>query len=183
MGLLDLLGLGKVEERVRSENETASQTIRKISEALDKLDRDRAKYIACFAYVLGRVAHADLDISEEEMREMERIVCEFGGLPEEQAVLVVHIAKTQNILFGSTENYIVTREFADISSYEQKIALLECLFAVSSSDESISTQEDNEIARVSKELGLSHRDLIAARSAYRQHLEVLKKRPEAEQDD
>ena len=129
----------------------------------------------------GRVAHADMEISDEETREMERLVEDMGGLPEEQAILVIQLAKTQNVLFGSTENFVVTKEFNRIASRDQKVALLSCLFAVSSADQSISTAEDNEIRRISQELRLDHRDFIAARSAYIHHLEVLK-RPAGKSD-
>jgi len=99
---------------------------------------------------------------------------EQGGLPEELAVIVVQMAKTQNQLFGGTENYLVTREFERIATREQKLALLECLFAVTAADENISTAEDNVINQISSELKLSHADYIAARSHFRQYLAVLK---------
>ena len=141
---------------------------------MDELSPERAKFIAAFAFILGRVANADLNISEEEIAEMERIVERVGGLPEEQAVLVVQIAKAQHMLFGSTENFVVTQEFNRIANKIQKQALLHCLFAVSSSDHSISVTEDNEIRAISRELRLDHVDFIAARSIYREHLNVLK---------
>ena len=174
MDILALFGLKKPQDDPPPSS-SVIETIRKISDSLDKLDEKQAKYVASFAYILGRVAHADLDISAKETREMERIVQKMGGLLEEQAVLVVEIAKTQNRLFGSTENFLVTREFRQLADRGQKIALLNCLFAVSSSDQSISAVEDNEIRRVTKELGLDHGDFIAARHNYIKHLEVLKK--------
>jgi uncharacterized tellurite resistance protein B-like protein len=176
MGLLDLFGIKGKPAAV--ENKSAPATIRKITEQLDQMDPERAKYIASFAFLLGRVAHADLSISEQETREMERIVQNIAGLPEEQAILVIQIAKAQHALFGGTENFVVTQEFDRLASRAQKLALLNCLFAVSSSDRSISTVEDNEIRKISRELRLDHSDFIAARSAYKEHLEVLRKRPE-----
>ena len=176
MGILELFGLQR-KDPWEERGETPSETVRRITDQLNKMDRDQARYVAAYAYILGRVAHADMEISDDETREMERLVEGIGGMPEEQAILVVQIAKTQNILFGSTENFVVTKEFNRIASRDQKVALLSCLFAVSSADESISTAEDNEIRRISQELRLDHRDFIAARSAYKHHLEVLKQRP------
>jgi uncharacterized tellurite resistance protein B-like protein len=176
MGLLELFGIKGAPEP--PESRSASETVRRITEQLDKMDADRAKYIAAFSYLLGRVAHADLSISEQETREMERIVQSVAGLPEEQAILVVQIAKAQHALFGSTENFVVAQEFNRVATRAQKLSLLNCLFAVSSSDRSISTVEDNEIRKISKELRLDHADFIASRSAYKEHLEVLKKRPD-----
>jgi uncharacterized tellurite resistance protein B-like protein len=136
--------------------------------------------VASFAYILSRVARADLQISSEEVEAMEQLVMSKGGLPEEQAVIVVQMAKTQNILFGATENYLVTREFSKLASREEKIALLHCLFAVSSADQSVSSAEDSEIRQIADELRIEHRDFIAVRSAYREHLAVLKKTPGSE---
>ncbi len=171
MGFLDLFRKPPIRQ---AESRVASDTVRKISRAIDELPAERATYIAAFAFILGRVANADLEISDEEVAEMERIVERLGGLPEEQAVLVVQIAKSQHKLFGSTESFIVTQEFNRIATRAQKQALLHCLFAVSSSDQSISVMEDNEIRAITKELRLDHSDFIAARSIYREHLSVLK---------
>ena len=171
MSLLDLFRTGP---KKPPQETSSSDTIRRISRAIDKLPPERAKYIATFAFILGRVANADMNISNEEIAEMERIVERVGGLPEEQAVLVVEISKSQHLLFGATENFVVTKEFNKLASRSQKQALLHCLFAVSSSDHSISVKEDNEIRAISKELRLDHSDFIAARSTYREHLAVLK---------
>jgi uncharacterized tellurite resistance protein B-like protein len=113
---------------------------------------------------------------------MERLVIEKGGLPEEQAMIVVQMAKTQNLLFGGTDNFSVTKEFKKLSSREQKLALLRCLFAVSAADESISTVESNEIRQISEELGLDRSEFTELRSEFRDHLAVLKP-PSTEGDD
>lgn len=153
---------------------TETETVRKITRELDQLEPTRARYIAGFAYLLGRVAHADLEVSDEETREMEHIVVELGRVPEEQAIIVVQMAKTQNRLFGGTEDYLVSREFGKLATKEQKLALLECLYAVSASEGGISTVEDNEISKIAREVQLSREDLVQARSDWREHLNVLR---------
>lgn len=157
--------------------ETAAQTdtVRKIIASLDRVEPERARYLAAFAYILSRVARADLKVSDEETRAMEQTVMEHGGLPEEQAILVVQVAKYQNLLFGATEDFLVTREFNKITTREEKLALLDCLFAVAAVESLISLSEDNEIRKVASELGLEHRDFIAVRSRYRDQLSVLQK--------
>ena len=76
--------------------------MRKIVDALDSMEPAAARYLARFAYVLGRVARADMAVDPEETRVMERIVRERSGLSESQAVIAVQIAKSQNALFGGT---------------------------------------------------------------------------------
>lgn len=152
-----------------------TESVRKIVQALDRLEPERAKYIAGFAYLLGRAARADLNISLKETQTMERILMERAGLPEEQAIIVIQMAKTQNILFGATENFLVSREFRSIATHEEKLALLDCLYAVAASENLISTIEDNEISQIADELRIEHPDLISVRSRYRDSLAVFQK--------
>lgn len=172
MSILKLLGF-KREDPVETETGD-TETVRKVVRELDALEPDHARYIAAFAYILSRVANADLDISEEETLEMERIVKRFGSLPDEQAVLVVQIAKTQSRLLGSTEDYLVTREFKAISTPEQRRELLDCLFAVSASDDTISSAEETQIRQISSELGFTHKEFVTARAVYSDKREVLR---------
>jgi uncharacterized tellurite resistance protein B-like protein len=151
-----------------------TETVRKIVKAVDQMEPERARYIAAFAYLLSRVAHADQQVSPEETQAMEQIVMQRGGVPEEQAILIVQMAKTQSLLFSGTENFLVTREFGKIADHAQKLAMLDCLYAVCAADRRISVVEDNEIRKISMELQLSHDEFITVRLNYRDHLAVLK---------
>ncbi len=171
--LLRLLGLSDTEQP--ESRDTA--TVRRIAAELDKLDPGEARFLAAFAYVLTRVAHADYEVSEDEVREMERLVRELSDLGESQAALVVQIAKTQAVTLGATENYVVTRQFREVSTREQRLSLLRCLFAVAAADESISEVENTAITLIATELGLTQPEVVAARSVYRDKLAVLKGLP------
>src|SRR5207253_725381 len=58
-----------------------TETVRRIVGELEAMPPERAKYLAAFAYILARAAAADLDISEVEMRVIEKLVVDHGGLP------------------------------------------------------------------------------------------------------
>jgi uncharacterized tellurite resistance protein B-like protein len=140
------------------------------------MEQSRARFLAAFAYVLSRVAAADLRISEDETDKMVEIVQKLGHIPEEQAVLVVAIANNQNKLFGSTEDYLVTREFREIATDEQRDEMLDCLFAVSAADDTITGDEEEQIRQIANELGFSHDDYIKARLAYSDKRSVLQRK-------
>lgn len=168
--LRTLLGL----EGTAAAEAGSSETVRRIAARLSELPAERARYLAAFAFVLARVAHADLEVSPTESRKMEELVAEVGELPGDQAVLVVEIAKTQNRLFGGTENFLVTREFRDIASDAERQRLLHCLFAVAAADRSISGAEEAQIRQIASELGFSHGEFVQARLAWSEHRDVLK---------
>jgi uncharacterized tellurite resistance protein B-like protein len=172
MGIREWLGLSKAESKQASKAET--KTVREIVDALDQLEPDRARFVASFAYLLGRVAHADLDISPEESAEMERIVQGVGGLPEGQALVVVQMAKTHAQLFGGTENFLVSKEFGKIASKDEKLSLIRCLFAVSAADGEIAAVEDNEIKQIADELAVDRDEVSALRAGFKDFLASLK---------
>lgn len=157
-------------------SEGQTETVRKIVRQLDALPRERARWVAAFAFILSRVANADLEITDSETRAMERILIEQARLPEEQAVLAVQIAKSQNRLFGGTENFLVTREFKEIASREERLQLLSCLFAVAAADGSIAGAEETVIRQIASELTLTPAEFDAARAPYSAQREILRGR-------
>ena len=104
---------------------------------------------------------------------MEAAVRDEGQLSPDQAMVVVQLAKTSNLLFGGTADFLVAREFAALASYEQKLTLMRCLFAVSVTDDRISTAEEGEIHRIANELRIQREDLVALRVAHGKHLPGL----------
>jgi uncharacterized tellurite resistance protein B-like protein len=181
MSIWKLLGMSGRPDAGGSRSGTGG--LREIIDRLEHLEPERARHIASFAYILGRVAHADLDISREETAAMERAVCRLGGLPEEEAILVVQMARAQHRLFGSTDSFTVTRGFTLSTTREQRLAVLECLFAVSAADENVSGVEENEIRRIAQEMDLTHDDYVEARLMFREYVAVLKRAgPQAGED-
>jgi uncharacterized tellurite resistance protein B-like protein len=147
--------------------------LRATLDALDHLEPDRARHLAAFAYLLGRVAHADQHVSPEETHAMETLVRDHGRLSEEQAMVVVQLAKSSNLLFGGTADFLIAREFAALSTYEEKLALTRCLFVLGAADASISMTEEGEIHRIARELRIERSDLITLRVAHQRHLPGL----------
>jgi uncharacterized tellurite resistance protein B-like protein len=137
--------------------------LRDLVDSLDRLEPDRARQLARFAYLLGRVALADRHASDDEVRAMEHLVQQEAQLTPDQATIVVGLAKTSNLLFGGTADYDVAREFAQSSSYEEKLALATCLFTVASTDQAISLSEEAEIHRVVNQLKILPHDLTRLR--------------------
>jgi uncharacterized tellurite resistance protein B-like protein len=175
MSLLRFLGF-RGAPASRADDSAETETVRRIAAQLEALDPEVARFLAAFAYVLARVANADLLIDDDETREMQRIVESMGALRPQEAALAVEIAKSQTRLMGGTENYVVTREFARIASRRQRARLLQCLFAVAAADGSISAAEGGEIVAIAQELGFEREEANALRADYRDKLAVFKAR-------
>jgi len=150
-----------------------TQTVRRIVDEIASLPPERARYLAAFAYILTRAAAADLDISDVEERAIERIVVEHGGLTEPQAVLVAQVARNQEVLFGATEDYLVTRQFRQISTSEQRLELLRCCYLVGAADDTITSDESDTLQEIAKELDVEAADVKVIRHEFEPKLAAI----------
>jgi uncharacterized tellurite resistance protein B-like protein len=148
-------------------------TARRIVARLEALPPAEARFLACFAYVMSRAANADFDISDDETRLMEQFSVQYGGLDRAQAVLVVEMAKLQARVNGGTEDFVVTREFRDISTPAQRLALLRCCFAVGAVDGTITAAEASTINEIARELDLEPADINAVRAEFHEQLSAV----------
>lgn len=171
MGILDWLGWCPPGDA----GPERTEVVQRISAAFESIPEERARVVGAFAYLLGRVAHADHDLTEAEVAAMERHVVEVGGVASGEARAVVAIARVQSHEFRGTEDFRVAQEFRAIATDEEKLALLRCLFAVSAADADVVTSEDNEIRRISQELKIPHDDFVRARATVRDRLAVLRR--------
>jgi uncharacterized tellurite resistance protein B-like protein len=143
-----------------------TQTVRRIIAELDALPPDRARFLAAFAYILTRAAAADLHISDVESAAIEGLVEEHGRLPEAQAVLVSRMAHNQSLLYSATEDYLVTRQFRELSTAEERLALLRCCYVVGAADGTISAEESHTLQQIAKELDVERDDVNELRTEF-----------------
>ena len=168
MSILKWLGLAGAEPDV------ADNKLHGIEQALAAHGAERARFIACFAYILMRAAKADHHVSDEELQHIGRVIREWAHVDEEQAALIVRIAREAGHSRG-TDDFLISREFERVATREEKLALLDCLFEVAGADAAIGTVEDNEVRRIASELKLEHSDYITVRQRHLGRLNVLRK--------
>jgi len=149
--------------------------LEEIERILAPFGRDKARYLACFAYILTRPARADHQVSDDEARLMEQLIAARAGVSLTQAATIVQIAREAARQSGGTEDFLITREFERFATREEKLELLDCLFAIGAADDSILTVEDNEVRRVASELNLEHSDYIEVRRKHIAKLKVLQR--------
>ena len=160
----------------RANERGSSAAVRAIAERLDNLPAETARYLAAFASVLARVAEADLRIDHDEKAAMCDRVATLARIEPGDAELIVELASRRLSEHGGGDRYLVTREFKEISSREQRIHLVECLFAIAAADGEISTTESHESLAIAEELGLTRSEALSLRAQWRDHLAELKKR-------
>ena len=150
-------------ERPQLENET--EAVRRIVARLETLPPETARSLAGMAYVLARAANADLNISDVETAAMVQELS-GSGLDEAQAVLVVEMAKLQELTTGGTSDYLVTREFREHSTMEQRMALLRACYHIAAADDSITSMENSSLVEIASELDISREEAAQIRAEF-----------------
>lgn len=154
-------------------DDSDTDTVRRIVRELEALPPERARFLASFAYVLTRAASADMEIASVEMAAIERLIGEYGGLPPAQAVLVAEMARTQSLLYGGTEDYLVTRQFRALSTPEERVALLRCCYLVGAADDTITASESDTLQEIAHELDLDRPTVNAIRNEFSSKLSAI----------
>jgi uncharacterized tellurite resistance protein B-like protein len=171
MNLWKIFGIDKKE---RSEDPELGKLFGGMEAILQGFAESDIKYVTGFAGLLGKVAYADMEISEDEVAKMQSVLSNTLRLRDAQVGLIIEMLQKHSVQLCSIEDYRYVRMINEECDKEQKMELIEAMFAVASADESVSSEEDSAIYVVSKGIGLSHKEFVSVRAQFKKYLEVLK---------
>jgi uncharacterized tellurite resistance protein B-like protein len=167
MSLLQRIGLSRTDTRA------PSGYLATIRAHLEALPEKRAEFVAAFAGLLVRVAHADDDISAAERSRLHDLIAAHAGLSAAESTVVAEIAVHQATHLAGIDYASLTNAFNELATEGDKESLIDCLYAVATADQSASVVEDEEIRKVSRALLLTHEQFIAVRTRYKEQLAVI----------
>ena len=150
-----------------------TDSVKVLAAQLDELPPARARYVAAFAYILGRAANATGAMSDAERDQMTSLAG-AAGLGDAQGPLIVDMAASLSGEFGATEDFLVAREFKAISTMEEREQLLRCCFLVMAADDEIDATESWLANRLAEELDVERPDLNAIRAEFHEQLSGVK---------
>lgn len=174
MSLLRFLGL----DGAGAGRDAEPESLVELSAHLDALPAADARLTAAFAYLLARVAGADLRTETTEEAAMAERLEAFAGLDASTAGVLAKAAVRSADLHSASDDHLVARAFQDMTEHDERIRLLRCLYAVAAADDTITTVEDNEIFEIASAIGVGRSDVIAVRSEWKQYLGTLKALPQ-----
>ena len=75
---------------------------------------------------------------------------------------------------GGTEDYLVTRQFKELSTDEERLALLRCCYLVSAADDDISIGESDTLQDIAVELDVDRQAVKDLREEFASKLSTIK---------
>jgi len=173
LSLLRFLGIGGTSKGRESEPVSLTE----IGAQLETLPPEQARFVAAFAYLLARIAAADLRTDATERDSIAHRMETFAEIDHDLAGILADTAIRAAADHDASDDHLVARAFRDMTEQPERIRLIRCLYAVAAADEEISTVEDNEIYEVAKAIGISHSDVISLRLEFKKYLGALKAHP------
>jgi uncharacterized tellurite resistance protein B-like protein len=171
MDLKKLFGISNEADRARKD---LGELFAGVQAILKDCSENDVKLITGFAGLLGKVAYADMEISEVEIERMRSVLGGLKHLSSQQVNLIIELLGRHSVNLFSIEDYIYIRLINDVLDKPGKLGLLKALFKVAAADESVSAEEDAALWTVAKGLMLSHREFISVRAEFAGQLDVLK---------
>jgi uncharacterized tellurite resistance protein B-like protein len=171
MDFLKIFGLGK--QRGASDRDLGG-LFAALENMLAGKPVDEIKLVAGWAGLLGRVANADMELSDEEIARIREILEKNHGLGGTLVSEVTDLLAGNRVELLSVEDHFYARMINDVAGREEKLALIESLFQVAAADDIVRQNEDATIRMISRSLFLSHDEFIEVRRKFRDKLAVLK---------
>ena len=111
--------------------------------------------------LMGIVARADSEIGEREMEEVRRQLHSRGKFEPEALDVLMTIIQEESVRGLDRARLMV--EYTGNASFEQRVELLDLLFAVAVADGSLTHAELEELRAISTAMSLSHKQYIEAK--------------------
>lgn len=111
--------------------------------------------------LMGRVAHVDREVTDDEIEAMVNALQAGWGIALEAAALVAEVAVSE--ISAGLDYFRLTREFCTATTEDERLHLLDALFAVAAADGLASHNQIEELRRIAKSLQLTHTQFIDAK--------------------
>jgi len=125
------------------------------------IDEDRLRKLSLAGGLMARVAHVDLEVSDDEYKALASSLVDEWGISTEEAAYVTEVAVSE--IGPDMDYYRLAREFFTSTDREERAKFLNILFSIANADGFVSNEEIEEIRAISNSLRLTHRQFIDAK--------------------
>ncbi len=122
------------------------------------LPEEQLYFICLVGTLMATVAHADDHFDRAEKKALQRCLSEQFSLKEKEQALLFEVVEEQ--ARQGFDFYEVVAELNRVSSYNDRVHLMECLFEVAIADGEMAHEEVEEIRRITKALRIPHKTFI-----------------------
>jgi uncharacterized tellurite resistance protein B-like protein len=141
---------------------------------LPDADDSTARVVSAMAGLIGTVAYADRDYTDQEERQLRSQLERIHGMTPAGVDAICGVLKRHIVEVATVQPPRYARDLLELADRELRLEILEVLVDVAASDGEISHVETNVLRQVTTSLGLEQRDYNSAQVRHRDKLASLK---------
>jgi uncharacterized tellurite resistance protein B-like protein len=157
------------------ESQRATLLYGAVREALAGADDVHVRIVGSIAALLLCVAYADASYDDSEEQVLREQLSRIQGLDAAGVEAIARVLREHTALIIGAEGTSYARELLELTDDGFRHELLDVLVDVAAADDEITVAETNMLRSITKALGLSPEDYLAAQARHRDKLAVLKK--------
>lgn len=138
----------------------ASRRMQRESFSLDLSDKQLRK-LSLAGGLMAKVAHVDLEITEEEFDKIVDVLREKWRVDEKTAVFIAEVAASE--VADHLDHHRTVRQFGLMCTPKEKAQFVELLFAIADADGFVSNEEIEEIRTIASSMNVLHKEFISAK--------------------
>ncbi|MBT5472271.1 MAG: hypothetical protein HOK41_16830 [Nitrospina sp.] len=131
------------------------------SGVVSQLPEDRLYFLCMVGTLMASIAHVDNEFDPAEKKALKKCLAEQFSLKGKELTLLLEVVEEQGK--SDFDFHEVVTEINRLTSYNDRLHLMECLFAVAAADGNIAHDEAEEIRRITKAMRISHSIFIEAK--------------------
>jgi uncharacterized tellurite resistance protein B-like protein len=145
-----------------------------IARELPGADTETLTVITSMAGLLGAVAYADRNFSEEEELRVRKELERVQGLSATGIDVICKVLRQHIVELSTVQLPRYARALVELADVELRREVLGALLDLAAADSSISVVETNMLRQITKSLGLGQQDYVELQARHRHLLDSLK---------
>ena len=129
---------------------------------------EKLHFICLFGAIMATIANVDGHFDELEKKALKKALSDRFDFPKKELNLLFEVIS--EITTHGVDIHEVTTELNNLTTYNEKVGMADCMFAVGGADGELSHDEAEEIRRITKAMRIPHKVFIDSKMKILSHL-------------
>ena len=167
---------GRWFKRIGSDGESdeARPLLKAVKQQLPDVDQETVTVVSAVSGLLGAVAYADRDFSDDEVQQVRQELRRIHGMTSQGCEAIVSVLRKHIVEISTVQAPRYCRDLMELADRELRVEILQVLVDLAASDGEISLVEVNLLRQTTTALGLTQDDYNAAQRHHRDKLNSLR---------
>ena len=132
---------------------------------------EKLHFICLFGAIMATIANVDGNFDDLEKKALKKALSDRFDFPKKELNILFEVIS--ELTTHGFDIHEVTTELNNLTTYNEKVGMADCMFAVGGADGELSHDEAEEIRRITKAMRIPHKVFIESKMKILSHLRKL----------